>query len=230
MPEVEILCLANSRKFEARCIAGLLYGGGGWVRPIGTAEKGALTSMECAYSDGNEPRVLDKVRLELTRPCSEIYQPENWLAVPSTWRCLASAEPVRLSRLQRRLTTGPELLGNCLDRIEESLFSQTNPATESLTLVAPEQVSWYIRKTSQNKHQLRGNFLLKGVLYDLAVTDPIWETRCAETIQDLNTRYTTQELGYLLESNKKLLLTISLGASFKGHYYKLIAAVFSVSV
>jgi hypothetical protein len=40
-----IVCLANSRKYQGRCVAGVEWQGqmiGGWIRPVSGMERGAL--------------------------------------------------------------------------------------------------------------------------------------------------------------------------------------------
>ncbi|AGY60355.1 dual OB domain-containing protein [Gloeobacter kilaueensis] len=230
MPRFEILCLANSRKYQARCIAGLRYDRQGWLRPIGTAEKGALTVEECSYPDGSEPKILDRISVELIDVCPEWHQPENWTAVAGSFRCVSSPDgKVRLDRLQRRLEPGPELLGSQTNHIEQAHFSAANPAQSSLALVLPEQIFWYWKLTGKGKRQVRVRFRLAQARYDLAVTDPAWEERCS-VIEEPDTLYTNEDIGYCPDANSRLLFTVSLGQPYNGHYYKLVAAVFAVPV
>lgn len=230
MPQFEMLCLANSRKYGARCVAGLLYGGGGWIRPIGTTEMGALTPTECSYQDGTEPRVLDRISLELLEPCPEWHQPENWRITSGRWQRLASPErSVRLRHFQKRLVVGPELLGSRDDRISCDTFSAQYPAAASLALILPEQIRWSVRLTSNRSCQVRTHFLLGDTHYNLAVTDPVWEKQCGK-LEELEKRYTTEEVGFMLRPDERLLLTVSLGQPFNGYRYKLAAAVFAIPI
>jgi hypothetical protein len=65
-----IVCLANSRKYSGRCIAGLELNGsqpGAWIRPVSSAPKGEL-QFEHLYHDGGEPQVLDVIEIEFLKP------------------------------------------------------------------------------------------------------------------------------------------------------------------
>ncbi|UFP93615.1 dual OB domain-containing protein [Gloeobacter morelensis] len=118
MPIVDILCLANSRKYQEYCIAGLDYKGGGWFRPVGNGEKGALRYDECRCADGSQPQVLDRLRIELSEHSPEPWQPENWLVGQQGWERVESpAKNVTLQRLRKRISHGPSLLGSVGSRI-----------------------------------------------------------------------------------------------------------------
>src|ERR1019366_8370022 len=81
-----IVCLANSRKYSGRCVAGVevVQGkSGAWIRPVSSRPNEQLHADECSYEDGVEVRVLDiiDVPLGLHRPHG--HQTENWLTAPS---------------------------------------------------------------------------------------------------------------------------------------------------
>ena len=62
-----IVCLANSRKRQGRCVAGkevLERGYGLWIRPVGAGNSGELHD-ERLYADGIEPRLGDLIRVAL---------------------------------------------------------------------------------------------------------------------------------------------------------------------
>ena len=50
MDEIEMLCLANSRKEGDRCVAGL-RSDGTWIRPVSTPQGGALTSTQLMLAE-----------------------------------------------------------------------------------------------------------------------------------------------------------------------------------
>ena len=59
-----MVCLANSRKLQGRCIAGRELDNGkpiGWIRPIGDRTHEEVTEYERQYEDGSDPRVLDVI-------------------------------------------------------------------------------------------------------------------------------------------------------------------------
>ena len=83
-----IICLANSRKFSGRCIAGKEVIGnriGEWIRPVSPHETGELSFKEIQYKDGNTPGLLDVIGMPLTRHDPHSYQTENYLVEEGPW-------------------------------------------------------------------------------------------------------------------------------------------------
>jgi hypothetical protein len=79
VPQVDIICLANSRKHGGHCVAGLRLDGGGWLRPVGVAADGVLWPDDYTLTNGSEARTLDVIRVGLRTPRPAIHQPENWV-------------------------------------------------------------------------------------------------------------------------------------------------------
>lgn len=76
-----IVCLANSRKLNGRCVAGreVLDGDPGpWVRPVSDREHQEVSEYERQYEDGSHPSVLDVIDIPLSGPAPGTYQQENW--------------------------------------------------------------------------------------------------------------------------------------------------------
>lgn len=69
-----IICLANSRKYQGRCVAGLEWNGKqpeAWIRPVSGLEKGVLVYERfCHNANGRDPRLLDFVDIDFLVPAA----------------------------------------------------------------------------------------------------------------------------------------------------------------
>ena len=76
-----IVCLANSRKPPSgRCIAGkevLENGYGGWIRPISARQTAEVSEEERHYKNGQDPRILDIIKVPMIGPAPSLHQTEN---------------------------------------------------------------------------------------------------------------------------------------------------------
>src|SRR5262245_39897877 len=82
-----IVCLANSRKYMGRCVAGKELVGntvGPWIRPVSVRPHEEVSCKERSYPDGSDPDVLDIIDVSLLRPRSRSHHSENWLLDPTT--------------------------------------------------------------------------------------------------------------------------------------------------
>lgn len=219
MPVIEVICLANSWKRGGRCVAGLRTDGGGWVRPVSAELKGVLQYRHYAVGRGKEAALLDVLQISLQCPQPVSHHPEDWLIASGPWKRSSkpSSQEVR-TFLQENLAAGPELLGDCHERIAYSVFEH-RAAAASLALVKPDTLAWRLGKNSTTGRQsLRAVFALAGADYNLPVTDPVWQKNFAALPAG---DYTGENGG------KEMLLTISLGEPFgrENCCYKLVAGV-----
>ena len=222
MPDVEMICLANSRKLLGRCVAGLRTDGGGWIRPVRDSPDGVLFPQDYDLGDRQEAALLDVIRVPLSVPRPERHQPENWLYTAGRWQLLrrlpaALAWPV----LAPALAAGPALLGDRYDRVPCELFLD-QPAFASLALVEPRTIQWQIRLGVRGNRQTRARFDLHGQSYNLSVTDPVFEERLLQLGEGLHPRAAAGIAAW-----DHVLFTVSLGEPFPstGDCFKLVAAV-----
>lgn len=220
MPCFDVICLANSRKQRARCVAGIRTDTGEWVRPVSDLAHGELEYRHRKLANQGEPQNFDVIRIGVHGHKPLMSQPENWLIDGSPWQLLNRPAPSGLhEHLRARLFRGRLLFGCASDRISVARFAQT-PASGSLLLIKPNRPRWVTTWKLFGGKQLRVIFQLAGTTYDLVVTDPVYE----QTAKNLGIGdHTSCQLG--ISDEDGLLFTISLGEEFKGSCYKLVAAV-----
>lgn len=217
-----ILCLANSRKTSGRCIAGReLRAGqlGDWIRPVSARDTAELSEDDRRFANGQDPRVLDVVRITMIEPRPHGFQTENHLIDAGFYWSLegrATWDQV-LAAVDR---SGRELWDNSAssysgthDRVAEN---STVPAEGSLRFieVVDLRISVAVEGAEFNnaKRKVRGRFTYAGVQHCLSVTDPLIER------QYLAGGNGVFEVGHAF-------LCISLGEPYNGWAYKLIAAI-----
>ena len=216
-----IVCLANSRKLNGRCIAGkeILEDGniGGWVRPISVRESEEVSEDERQYEDGNDPCVLDIIDVPVLSPRPKNYQQENWLLDGKRrWtkvnRVGEKALPIFMGADDILWINGHSSNRGWNDRIP---FSDANRLNTSLKLIKVSSLQVSVLepyRSTSTYPELRGHFSYNGCDYSLRITDPDIESRA-------------KELDYGNYSVGERFLTISLAEPFEGYSYKLIAAV-----
>ena len=186
MPVVEMICLANSRKYTGRCVAGLLTKdyegvGSGFIRPIGNNQLGILMERHYSFAGGGEAAPLDLIRMEIDQPDTKPHHPEDWIVCPKRWELLARPAPkdVAVPLLRAHLERGP-VLGGASAKVDyaDCVARQNTPAAQqSLTLVWAQKLCWAISKggTWGTVRKTRVVFQHNGVSYDLPMTDPDME-------------------------------------------------------
>ena len=226
MPTFEIVCLANSRKWNGRCVAGLRTDGKGWLRPVGSNPEGVLHPHHYMLPDDTEPQLGDVLRVHCSRPHPQPHHPEDWIVMSLPWeRVTSAAESRRQEWLRPYLTQGPQLLGSAGDRVAAETV-QAHPVTHSLALIAPQSLHWHITLNSKGERRTRVVFTLDDAEYDLSLTDPLWEQR----VMHLKTGIHPRRMADIAE-DAEVWLTISLGEPFaaaeggKEFCYKLVAGV-----
>lgn len=175
MPMTDVLILANSTKLSGRCVAGLVLSTETWVRPVVPHGSGALNvhQTKVRWSEGlHEAEPLDVISMNLGAPKPSSYHPEDVLRGSEEWAGVEvrSAASV-LEDLDPVLTSGPTVLGSIGDRLSLSEIDGSEASHRSLALVHPNKVSFSTRASISGNPQVRANFELAGVWYNLAVTD-----------------------------------------------------------
>lgn len=219
-----VVCLANSRKLNGRCIAGREWidgRPGRWIRPVSDRENQEVSEYERQYDDGSDPSVLDIVDIPVLEPRPADYQTENWLLDPKycwvkagrlSWSDLPSLVEDPVAPLW---SDGHRTYHGLNDKVPLGLAGSLK---DSLKLIHVNELQLSVfaphEAFGNTKRRVQGDFRHAGRRYLLWVTDPVYERR------------------YLAKPNGdyrigECFLTVSLGEPYKGACYKLIATVFS---
>jgi hypothetical protein len=215
-----IVCLANSRKHEGRCVAGREWDKdniASWVRPVSARPDEELSIPEVRYRNGEEPQLLDIVEMQLIEARPKDHQPENWLNDGSRhWEKNGELRWRDLERLVDRVaplwSDGSSSQGFLNNRVAAA---EAKAVHDSLRLIRVDQLWIRVYETGgrYSKRRVQARFRHAEVEYRLAVTDP-----------DVEQTYRAKPNGcYQLGES---YLTISLGELYKGYCYKLAAAIF----
>ena len=208
MSEVEMLCMANSRKPGGRCIAGLLDDRT-WIRPVPTPEGGAVAASQCKLSEGRQVQQLDVVRLDIEQQVPLPHQPENRLMSKNQpWLLLRTQSADKIASFLKNCEyNGDSLFGTKSDKVSRSQI-ENQGVDESLLLIRATRPRFYWKT-----NQLRVIFVHARAEYDLSVTFDL------ETGEDGR------------RSSSEWWLTVSLGdpwAERNNDCYKLVAGAIKV--
>ena len=224
-----IVCLANSRKPDGRCVAGKLYAQGNfgaWLRPISARDGEELSEQERHISKGVEPALLDIMEFMVTKHKPSAHQPENFLINPQYK--FKHAGTVNIEELIKVVDkpTNLWIMGYQSKTFGKNDLVPPNRISEvsnSLFLINPHTFTIQVVQGTYSL-QVRGQFSYLGADYNLRITDPVVEERFipkgagAYKIDDV----------LLTISLAEKLFTVASNPSSSG-YYKLIAGVIDVS-
>ena len=217
-----IVCLANSRKTSGRCIAGkeIFPDGsvGEWIRPVSDRPTEEVSEYERQYEDGSDPRVLDVIGIPLKNALPKGFQQENWLLDPNYyWEKTDSVSWDDLSALaDDPATLWINGYSTAKDKNNRIPISMTGSVESSLCLIRLSALELSVFAPGvafgDPKRRVQGRFQYGGEDYWIRVTDPRYER---EYLQKPDGDYRIGEC----------FLTVSLGDEYRGHAYKLIAAI-----
>ncbi|MBM3769123.1 MAG: hypothetical protein FJW32_27395 [Acidobacteria bacterium] len=212
----QLVCLANSRKPDGRCIAGKSLAGGESIRPVSARPGAELTSAECRCVDGCEPALLDVIDIPLLRADPRGHQRENHLiAAGPKWSRIGKVaweEALALAdEMETLWVNGFSTTDGRNDRVPpENIGACEN----SLALIRISEISFITSAFRNNRRGVRAAFRYNGRSYNLKLTDSAIEAKMYER--------GTGEHDFRLDA----LLCISLTEPFiDGHCYKLVASV-----
>jgi hypothetical protein len=218
--EIELVCLANSKKLGARCIAGKEWSTPehSWIRPVSDVEHGAVPESACQLR-GTSPqrglRPLDIVRVELQGMPSPQEHPEDRLLGPSAWVHVGTIDPDQLSSF----VDSPDTIipmdpdASRTDHLG-SAYVLAHPLRRSLWLIEVPALK-LVWKEGNDGPKWYAEFWYRNTTYRLKVTDTFF--------LDLLEQQGTLREGARPERH----LCISIGVYYAKMeaYYKLVAAV-----
>lgn len=216
-----IVCLANSRKLNGRCIAGkeLVKGRPAqWIRPVSSRDHQEVSEYERQYKDGTDPENLDIIDIPLLDAHPQEYQQENWLLDPNQyWSKVERFQFDKLSELVDQADglwiDGEHSYNGLNDRVPIHIAAGL---TTSLKLIRLDALTLSVFSPGEafgnSKRRVQAQFRFAEKEYHLWVTDPRYERR-----------YLQQPDGQ--HYVRHCYLTISLGEAFSGYTYKLVAAI-----
>lgn len=210
------VCLANSKKYGGRCLAGIeltldengkphlaldANGKPRWIRPVAHTEHGEVPQAAVQHI-----HLLDIVAFESDAPCPQGYQTENVFYQGKTFDVCGklNAKPENLDQLAEcQLDV---LLGN---RQKFLTVAEAAALEQSILLikVATAEVKLY-----ETGAHLRMAFCWQHTHYDLPVTDLDFHLRWIDAPK-------------LLEDKAHAYLCISLAVNFEGRHHKLVAGI-----
>jgi len=209
----KMICLANSKKFNERCVAGIEIddSSGGykiistdsnpnWLRPVSNSEHG-----EFPRKIAQDIALLDVIEFDLLAPCPSGYQTENVYFAENSVKKVAS---IKLSseNLDKLISNIDMLFGNRGKAVHEDVIDSLD---HSLIFIKVNSYNVFIKPEN---NQLRMNFTYNFIGYDFPITDIKFEAL-----------YRNNE--GILEGVQNLYLTISLGVVHNNWHSKLIAGV-----
>ena len=165
-----LLVLANSKKFNGRCVAGIDLDSGKWLRPVSNTEHGEFTATECSVNVGStwrqvQPLDVIEITVEASKP--GIGHPEDVHTNHGNWKHLVSIPT----------SEAGGILDKCLDNGHELLFNREASVPETDAKSGKVKKSLCVIRVNDAifdcsfKNQLRVKFTHRGRKYNLPVTD-----------------------------------------------------------
>ena len=177
------VCLANSRKNSGRCIAGKLIDNFTWFRPISNRPTEEISEIEMRFKNGELPKLLDIIELEIKEPKQNQFQTENHLI--DTGFYWEKSDSYEFSKLSTICDAPCNIWGNLessYQGINDRIRSEnTKYISHSLLLLKPDESKILVRLEGSEfgnaKRTLRLEFKIDNKTYRLPITHPEIESR-----------------------------------------------------
>jgi len=215
------ICLANSRKYTQRCIAGIELARSSrkgykyqlvkqddnpvWIRPVSGRGHGEVSSELMDHIN-----LLDVVEINVTAAIPQGYQSENVLFDNRRLEVIDRIDE-REELIDKLLAVeeGSVLFGNRGRAVHIDHIKQLD---YSLVLIKPTGIQVFETTSSAGNPQVRARFVYGTTSYDLPITD-------IDFIQKFNQNHD------ILQGCTHIYFTVSLGIEFNEYHYKLLAGI-----
>jgi hypothetical protein len=213
-----VLCLAASRKHQGYCVAGKDVNSGEWVRPISARPGHEISDAERVTAQGHRCGLLDIIDISLTQAVPTTFQVENHLNNQAVqWQLAGTGTydhaAAVLDPVQPLWMTGYSSYNGMNDQVPEA---DAAGMPDSLRLIRVPSLTLLVHSEggvfAPAKRVVRAQFEFCGAPYWLKLTDPILE-------------HELRGQGDGAYEYENAIMCVSLGETFNGYAYKLVASV-----
>lgn len=219
MGNIEIVCLANSRKISGRCIAGKIIESKKWIRPVSNRDGEEISEEERRYKNGQMPKLRDIISIPIKEHRPKFFQNENYLIDDAYYW---GKTDVFNGNLKDYLDYPQYLWGTDSssnqgenDRIPEENCSNYN---DSLYLIKPQTLKIIVQVEypgyEYEKRKVRAEFKYNDTIYIFPVTDPVIEQK-----------YLSGGDGDFILHTENIYLCVSVGLPYNDFCYKFLASI-----
>jgi hypothetical protein len=172
MTMTRIVVLANSRKHQDWCLAGINLDTGKWVRPVTGLDDGRVpkTSMKLG---GYFPKLLDVLEIPLDSTGPDFgFESENRTILPGRWYLIGKMTPKDIDKYAKR----PYYVLHNRRKYVTPRELQQKPFAMRVTLQLTRVDSFKVRDAhmkTMDKHNWKGAILSGGRKLELKITDPV---------------------------------------------------------
>ena len=176
MTITRIVVLANSRKHQDRCLAGIDLDTGKWVRPVTVLDDGRVpkTSMKL---DGHFQELLDVLEIPLDSTVPDFgFESENRTILPGRWYLIGKMTPKDIEKYAKQ----PYYVLHNRRKYVTTRELQQKPFTRRMTLQLIRFDSFKVhdaRRKTTDKHNWKGTILSGGRKLEVGITDPVFFER-----------------------------------------------------
>ena len=214
------ICLANSKKYRGRCLAGIEYipgqhgeksqlarlenGEPRWIRPVSLDPYGSVPNLEVANIE-----LLDLIAFDVLKECPEGYQSENVHYKKKSFEIIGKAPKTKALLDNLVISESAEILGNDSKMLS---LEEIKNLQNSIVLVKIKATDLYF---FEKRISLRAVFTFGGVEYEMPVTDIDFHLKWLKNKD-------------LCKKSSFVYLCISISKEFQGNHSKLVAGILPV--